>query len=157
MTIPQQPDQPPEHLAFGTSGFSGSGDTTTEPAPPTKASKTPVIVAAVAALLIGAGVGYGAANVTGSTDPGTVPSSCLNALDSAEALQGDAADFSLIATHMSRVDKILWTAYYHHVNAQVALNTETQGIIDDIEANTAAATSHGHDYARNAKACRAVT
>jgi hypothetical protein len=86
------------------------------------------------------------------------PQSCLDALDAAEVVNGDAAEFSQIVTDYSRMlSPAVKAAYLHDVAGMEAMTTKIQTIAPRIHAVSADVQTDGAAYASAAADCRADT
>jgi hypothetical protein len=96
--------------------------------------------------------------VTQTATQSRTPQSCLDALNAAEVVNGDAAEFSQIVADYSRMlSPAVKAAYLHDIAGMDAMTTKIQTIAPRIHAVTADVQADGAAYAAAAADCRADT
>jgi hypothetical protein len=131
-----------------------------------------VALGVTAAFVVGMGAG-GAAGPADDTTAKTIhsptvtvtqtaqsrtPQSCLDALDAAEVVNGDAAEFSQIVVDYSKMlSPAVQAAFLHDTAGMDAMTVKIQTIAPRIHAVTADVKADGAAYAAAAANCRADT
>jgi hypothetical protein len=94
-------------------------------------------------------------NVASRMTPAT-PQVCVDALDDAEVIYGDAGDFLQIFTEMAPINSRAVTAAYNHdILAMQAATAEIKAKTAGIRRITMAVSAHGASYRVAARQCRA--